>query len=318
MPKHANDNVPSSGQAIPIAIRLARAGRTVDLERLIEYGRVPTSVTWLSAEGNLPEVGSKPQADRVTEIKPNDKGEMERIVKLMAEGKEAIKTNAKGHITHWIGADGRFRPVAELYRQAKGKRRKSEQERQDDNARHLAIRGSGGFPERCQRSAVPSEGEDFRRLRAAHWAVAMGVANDNARADIDRAGAGTGIDFDAAWSGAGLYPACRIPRHITVIARGAEFLAYRIHSNPCATPGSFVGAPDAVENQIIATIDAPRVDAALGEHAQVLDMSIAGKTAREIASESGFGNTKAGERRAVKAQDAALMALASLEEKLAA
>lgn len=317
MPKHANDNVPSSGQAIPIAIRLARAGRTVDLERLIEYGRVPTSVTWLSAEGNLPEVGSKPQADRVTEIKPNDKGEMERIVKLMAEGKEAIKTNAKGHITHWIGADGRFRPVAELYRQAKGKRRKSEQERQDDNARHLSIRGSGGFPERFQRSTVPSEGEDFRRLRAAHWAVAMGVANDN-RLGIDRAGVGTGKGFEDAWRNAGLYPACRIPRHMAVIAKGAEFLAYRVHSNPCATPGSFVGAPDAVENQIIAMIDMPRVDAALGEHGKILDMSIAGKTAREIAGELGWGNTKQAERRAVKAQDAALAALANVEKRLAA
>lgn len=316
MPKAANDNVPHSGRAIPLAERLSKAGRAADLERLIKYGRVPVVPSWLSAEGDLPEAG-KPQAERVTEIKPNTEGEMRRIIKLMEEGKEAIKTNSKGHITHWRGADGKFRPVAELYRQPKGKRRKSEQERQDDNARHLAIRGSGGFPEPFQRSAVPSEGEDFRRLMAAHWAMAMGVANDNARVQVDRAGVGTGKGFEDAWRNAGLYPACRIPRHITVIAKGAEFLAYRVHSNPHAMKGGVEGGHDLVERQIVETIDAPRVDAALGEHALILDMSIAGMTAKELGVKMGFSGKRA-ERRGVAAQDAALAALAEVEEKLAA
>jgi predicted transcriptional regulator len=73
-----------------------------------------------------------------------------------------------------------------------------------------------------------------------------------------------------------------------------------------------------VERQIIETIDAPRTDAALGEHAKVLDLSIAGMTAREIAKELGWGETKQAERKAVAAQDAALQALAGLEEKMAA
>jgi hypothetical protein len=56
----------------------------------------------------------------------------------------------------------------------------------------------------------------------------------------------------------------------------------------------------------------------LGNHAKVLDLSIAGLTAREIAAKLGWGDTKQAERRAVAAQDAALQALAGLEEKLAA
>ncbi len=45
---------------------------------------------------------------------------------------------------------------------------------------------------------------------------------------------------------------------------------------------------------VVETIDAPRVDAALGEHAKVLDMSIAGMTAREDRHKAwGWGNTEA-------------------------
>jgi hypothetical protein len=146
----------------------------------------------------------------------------------------------------------------------------------------------------------------------------MTACNDNRRAEIDRLGVGGRHSFDVAWSNAGLYPACRIPRYITVIAKGAEFLAFRVHSNPTAAKGSFVGAPDAAERQIVETIDAPRIDAALGEHARVLDLSIAGMTAREIATQLGLGTAKQGERKAVAAQDAALLALAGLEEKIAA
>jgi hypothetical protein len=147
---------------------------------------------------------------------------------------------------------------------------------------------------------------------------AMNAGNDNRRSEVDRIGVGGRHTFEEAWTNAGLSPACRIPRYMTVIAKGAEFLAYRVHSNPTAAKGSFVGAPDAVETQIIETIDAPRVDAALGNHAKVLDLSIAGLTAREIAAKLGWGDTKQAERRAVAAQDAALQALAGLEEKLAA
>lgn len=50
----------------------------------------------------------------------------------------------------------------------------------------------------------------------------------------------------------------------------------------------------------------------------MLEDSLDGLTAREIAAANGWGNGKAEERRAVKAQDLALAAVASLEKKLAA
>jgi hypothetical protein len=281
----------------------------------------------------MPEAG-KPLADRVTEIRPSP-DEMVRLAaqdaiaardgygpitaaELDAPMRARLRFDSKGVISEWCGSDNRWRDTAELFRQPKGKRRKSEQERRDDNARHLSIRGSSGrFPERSSYVERNSMGEDYWRLRHAFLVQTMTVCNDNRRRDIDRLGVGGRHSFDEAWANAGLYPACRIPRHITVIAKGVEFLAYRIHSNPRAMQGGTEGGHDLVERQIIGSIDSPRIDAALGEHAKVLDMSIAGLTAREIARKLGLGNTKQGERKAVAAQDAALQALADVE-KLAA
>jgi hypothetical protein len=48
-----------------------------------------------------------------------------------------VRFDAKGVITEWRGFDERWHHAAELFRQPKGKRRKSESERQDDNARQL-------------------------------------------------------------------------------------------------------------------------------------------------------------------------------------
>jgi hypothetical protein len=232
--------------------------------------------------------------------------------------KQRIRCDARGEISEWRGSDNRWHPFAELFRQPKGRRCKSEQDHQDDNARHLSIPATGAFPERSGYVERNSDGADYWRLRHALLLQTLTACNDNRRQDIDRIGVGSGASFDEAWANAGMYPACRIPRYITVIAKGAEFMAYRVHSNPRAAKGSFVGPPDAGERQIVETIDAPRVDAALGVHAQVLDMSIAGLTAREIAAKLGWGDTKAAERRAVAAQDAALAALADVEQHLSA
>jgi predicted Fe-S protein YdhL (DUF1289 family) len=49
-----------------------------------------------------------------------------------------------------------------------------------------------------------------------------------------------------------------------------------------------------------------------------LNLSLGGRTAREIARELGWGEMKHAERKAVVAQGRALQALAALEEKLAA
>lgn len=329
----ANDNQPhKTTAAIPLAIRLARAGRHSDLQWLIAYGRVSTTTTWLSADGFLPEMGSQPQPDRVVEIRPSE----EEIVFLAAGDAAAAhvgygpiaaseldapmraRLRVKNGVSQWRGSDNCWRNFAELFRQPKGARRKSEKERQDDNARHLALPATSSLPKRSAYIEHGSSGKDYWRLRHAYMLQTLCACNDNRRAEIDQMGVGGRHTFDEAWANAGLYPACRIPRYITAIARGAEFLAYRVHSNPLAAKGSFVGAPDAVERQIVETIDVPRIDAALGEHGRILDLSIAGMTAREIAAKMGWGDTKHAERKAVAAQDRALQALAGLEEKMAA
>ena len=328
---HANDNRRPKGTA-PLATRLARAGRKADLQRLVRYDRVPVSVTWLSAEGNLPEVGAaKPETDRVTEIRPSP----DELIRLAAkdaitaragygpitprELEEAVsrntRRNARGHITDWKGSDGKWRPFAELFRQPKGARRTTEMARRGANGRHLALPSTGRFSEPLPRGAVPSSGEDFLRLRVAYWVRAMGPANENRRREIDHLGVGGTVPFDRARANAGLPPAEPCP---TGIARGAEFLGLRIHRNAAAAKGSFVGAPDAVENAIIAKMDMPRIKAALGEHADVIEDSLDGLTARELAAKRGWGSTKQAERKAVVAQDEALVALARVEERMAA
>jgi hypothetical protein len=284
----------------------------------------------LSADGNLPEAGTSPEADRVTEIRPSP-DELIRLAakdaiavrptigpitpdELAVAASAGVRRDARGHITDWRCSDGKWRPAGELFRQVKGERRKSEQERQGNNARHLALPATGAFPEPCQRSTVPSAGEDYRRLRAAHWVRAMGPANDNSQ-EIDRLGVGGLVPFARARANVGLPPANPCP---TGIASGTEFLGFRIHRSATASKGSFVGAPDAVESQIVATMDAPKVEAALGGHAAILEDSLNGLTAREIAVKRGWGGTKQAERKVVAMQDAALAALAEVEEKMAA
>jgi hypothetical protein len=331
----ANDNTPrKTTAALPLALRLARAGRKADLERLIRYGTVTTVPTWHSANDNLPEVGERPLVERIVEIRPSPDEMVALAVQdaikarvgygpitageMDAPMRARLRFDAKGQITEWRGSDERWHDTAELFRQPKGRRRKTDEERQADNERHLAIPATGSLPERSAYVERGSSGKDYWRLRHAHMLQTMCACNDNRRAEIDRLGVGGRHSFDAAWANAGLYPASRIPRYMTVIAHGAEFLAYRVHSNPRAMQGGVEGGHDLVERQVVETIDVPRIDAALGEHGRVLDLSIAGMTAREIADKMGWGNTKRAERRAVAAQDAALAALAGLEEKLAA
>jgi hypothetical protein len=337
---HANDNIkrtpehhrgivaslPETRQrpagATHLGTRLYKERRAADLRRYIDYGRVTAVPSWLSADGPLPEGhtvmdgdpdgGAVMQADLVTEIKPG-LGELERISNWIKAGEEGVRTNSQGHVVEWRGADGKFRPVAELTRQPKGKRRKSEEERQQDASRHLSLRGSGGLPESLPCAARASDGAAYWRMRHAAMLQAMGVANDNRREEIDRLGVGSRASFAAARTKAGLPPAERCP---TGIARGAEFHAFAVHSTK--SMDGFEGAHDADERQIIETIDAPKVDAALGEHARVLDLCAAGLTARQIAVELGLVDTKQAERRVIALQDAALAALAAVEERMAA
>jgi hypothetical protein len=151
-------------------------------------------------------------------------------------------------------------------------------------------------------------------MRHATMCIAMVPANQNQRCEIDRLGVGGAVPFARARANAGLPPANRCP---TGIARGVEFLGFRQHRSATASKGSFVGAFDAVENQIVETMDAPKVEAALGEHAAVLGDSLDGMTARQIAEKRGWGDDKSAEQRAVRAQDRALAALAEVQKRAA-
>lgn len=207
----------------PIESRLARAGRHADLRLLQDYAAPHAPSAWMPANDN--EVGST-QVDRVAEIRPSPREQIRIAVNAAikargcygpispAELDAAARRNIKvegGRITQWRGSDGKWRDATELHRQAKGARRKTDEEREADNQRHLSIRASGGFPAApayCERG---SQGEDYRRIRAASWAQTLCACNDSRRVEIDRAGLGGRHAFAAARSNAGLAPAERCP-----------------------------------------------------------------------------------------------------------
>lgn len=310
---HQNDN---RHHTAPIVTRLRRAGRLNDLGNLVRFAG-PDQPT---QHADNDDVASGFTIDTVYEVRPTE-GEIERACMKQDEYGLGLRFDAKGAITHWRAHDEDGVPVLddvgqerwyeahEGYRQSKGSRRKPLKYLTAEGESHLALPATGKFSERSTYVERGSDGEDYRRQRAATWVQAMGCYSDHRRIEIDRLGVGGKHSFDQAWSNAGLYPACRIPRYQTVVARGAVFLAGKSRGNKLATPGSFVGAPDAFENALAAAIDAPKIQASLGDHAAVLDESLDGATARQIAAKRGWGDSKSAEQRAVRAQDRALAAL---------
>ncbi|WP_441280136.1 hypothetical protein [Bradyrhizobium sp. 63_E2_N1_3] len=316
MPAHANDN---SHHTAPIITRLRRAGRRDDLANLLSYDRPVQTDLYPDNDNQLSrDMG----VDSVHEIRPTP-GEIARA------GIDGLRFNKKGQITHWRRADSAGNPVLdkngreqwfeafERYAQPKGKRRKTRAEQDEEGAAYLAIPATGSFPERSRYVERGSSGEDYRRQCAAKWVDAMGEFCDTRRREIDRMGLGGGKSFEEAWASAGLYPACRLPQYQTGIAMGVNWLGGKTRRNARATPGSFVGAPDAAENANVAAMDAPKMDAALGDHVAVLHEALDGMSARQIASKRGWGNSKGAEQRAVRAQDRALAALAEVQKQAA-
>jgi hypothetical protein len=316
MPEAANDNARSTP---PIVTRLRRAGRHSDLANLLSYDRPVQADLYPDNDNQL---STDMGVDRVYEIRPTP-GEIARA------GIDGLRFNKKGHITHWRRADAAGTPVLdkhgreqwfeafEQYAQPKGKRRKTRAEQAEETAAYLAIPATGTFPERSGYVERGSSGEDFRRQRAARWVHAMGEHCDGRRREIDRLGVGGRHSFETAWSNAGLPPASRLPQYRTGVAAGISWLAGKVRRNPTATPGSFVGAPDAAENAIAAAMDAPKLEAGLGDHAAVLHEALDGLTARQLAAKRGWGNSKSAEQRAVRAQDRALRALAKMQREAA-
>ena len=315
----ANDNAPK--RAIPIVTRLRRAGRNIDAASLARFA-VPAE---------MPEGVNDDQegfgVDTVYEIRPSETELARACMKPAADGSIGLRFDSRGRITSYRATDAngdpvldpngreRWFPAREGYRQSKGSRRKSLKVLSEAGAAHLALRGSGAFPECSPYRENQSDGQDYWRNRHAVTMIAMVGQNQKARVEIDRLGLGSLASFAEARVNAGLAPAERGP---TVVARGAEFFASKVSKNELATEGSFVGAPDAFENAMVAAIDAPRIETALGGHADILRDSLDGMTARELAAQRGWGNSKGAEERAVRAQDRALAALADAQRKMAA
>jgi hypothetical protein len=320
----ANDNTPRSPaqhRAIPIITRLRRAGRQGDVASLARFA-IPAEMPE-GANDDMDGFG----VDTVYEIRPTENEIARACMKPDQDGKTGLRFDKRGAITAWRATDKDGDPVLdpngrerwfkarEGYRQSKGSRRKSLKVLTEASAQHLALRGSGGLPARSPYRESQSDGQDYWRTRHAIMCIAMVGENQDARVGIDRRGLGSQVSFTQARSNAGLQPAERCP---TAVARGAGFLAGTVAGNETATEGSFVGAPDAFENAMVAKIDAPRVETALGGHVEVLRDSMDGMTAREIAAARGWGNSKGAEERAVRAQDRALAALAEVQRKIAA
>jgi hypothetical protein len=262
--------------------------------------------------------------DTVYEIRPTE-NEIARA--CMRPDDMGLRFDSRGRITAYRATDADGNPVLDAngderwfkaregYRQSKGSRRVSLKVLAEAGGAHLSLRGSGAFPVRSPYCERPSDGQDYWRTRHAVMLIAMVGQNQKARSEIDRRGLGSLASFAEARANASLPPAERGP---TVIARGAEFFAGKVAKNELASEGSFVGAPDAFENAMIAKMDAPRIETALGEHADVLRDCLDGMTARELAAQRGWGNSKGSEERAVRAQDRALAALAEVQRKMAA
>jgi len=146
-----------------------------------------------------------------------------------------------GRIDQWLGGDGRWHSAEPHYRHEHGKRRRSEADKQEDAARCLSLPATGQLPSTT--------------FKATGRPCSYNVL-------LHRLGVSGFYNFDEAWANAGLYPACRVPRHMVGIARGVQFMAGRVRRNACAS-GSFVGPASGPEHALIAGLDLPRVAAAL-------------------------------------------------------
>lgn len=297
----------------PLFTRLARAGRFGDIRLLAEYVKARNSVANDNAE-RADDMG----VDSVIEVRPTPNEIARACMKPDSDGNVGLRFDGHGKLTAWRQTDDEGNAVlddngeerwfapSERYRQPKGLRRKPLVEAARDEAAHVAnvlsLRGYGAFPPPwVPDTRYPSFGAVFERIRAAYDAIVhLGVASAGRRLLM-----ANGVDGDRTLEQAAkANPKATITRGKTVVAYGAEFIAGKTDSSGTATEGSFVGAPDAAEHAMIAAMDAK--DAPISA---VLEMALAGKTAREIALFQGLGDTKQGERNAVKAIDAAISRL---------
>jgi len=154
----ANDNQPR--KIPPLITRLRRAGRQADIAALATLA-IPATPPQ-SANDN--ELADGFGIDTIFEIRPTPD-------EIVAAGEDGVRYDKRGHVTAWRVVDDngkeRWFRAREGYRQSKGTRRKTLKALSQDSARHLSLRGVGGFPETAPYRARQSDGEAYWRIRHA-------------------------------------------------------------------------------------------------------------------------------------------------------
>lgn len=294
------------GAASPLFTRLARAGRFEDIRLLAAYVRARRNV----ANDNVLPAAGEQGADSIMVVRPT-------VEEIARAGEEGLRFDKRGRLVAWRLTDASGKPILDkrgnerwlrpidCYKQPRGARRKTVADRQAEDAayaeRLMSLRGITPFPDPWVVDArYASYGGFFGRLRTAYD-------------ELVRAGIPSSLrEFLAVYSvdgtrtleqAAAANPQARVMRGRTVIAHGADFLAGKTDKSGTSSPGSYVGAPDAAENAMIAAFDAEAAGAIAGD---VLDMALAGHTAREIAVSNGRKSNKGGEEWAVREMDRAI------------
>jgi hypothetical protein len=297
----------------PLFTRLARAGRLDDLKFLAEYVKARSGV----ANDNV-ELTDDMGVDSVIDVRPTENEIMRACMNPDANGNVGLRYDSRGRLIAWRQTDAKGDPVlddsgeerwfppSERYRQPRGARRVPQKDMSKQSAAHaaalLSLSVSGTLPPACvPDSRYPSAGAIYSRIHAAHTAMLQhGVFSAARRLLVSLKVDGGHTLAQAARAN----PRASAKRGRTVVAYGAEFISGRTDSGGTATEGSFVGAPDAMERALVAAMDARTVPVS-----EVLEMALAGSTAREIAVAQGYGGTKQAERKAVTDVDAEIAKL---------
>ncbi|MGY4358485.1 hypothetical protein ACVWZR_007610 [Bradyrhizobium sp. i1.3.1] len=192
----------------PIESRLARAGRRSDLRLLQDYARPPKPEP---ANDNLP---SGYSADLRLEVRPSP-DELLRLALQdaivarpygpvsLADIDRATRQRIRfkdGRIDQWLGGDGRWHSAEPHYRHERGKRPALR-----STCRKMPP-ATWHYPPQASFRAPPTK--------------ALGGPAAIMRSCSGSACAGS--------TAAGLYPACRVTRHMVGIARGVQFMAGRV------------------------------------------------------------------------------------------
>lgn len=307
---------PTSGRLFARLIRLGRQDDAEFLARLVVARQA-------AANDNAPPVDGM-GIDSVIEVRPTI-NEIMAASRPDTSGVIGLRYSPKGELVEWRPMDADGSPVLkddgtqlwlkpiDRYRHARGTRRKTARQLSIDSAAHanwiLSLHGAGKMPPRW---TPDTRYQSTCRVLARLTASMVGyVAPSRLRDMLSQLGVDGTLTLDQC---ATRNPQAAVARLPAGVAWRVDFMSGRPDSNPTATEGSFVGAPDAAEVTMIAAIDAT---SAADRMADVLDMALAGMTMREIAAAKGRKSNKGGEEWAVRAVDRAIADLKNLHRDAA-